>query len=244
MSGNWGKIEDTRMWAFREEILNTPQSLCAERAVLYTEAHRKHRNEQTAVLRAYCLKNILENMTIYIEDKTLLVGNQASVNRAAPVFIECAVDWLIEELDDIEKRDGDRFVVPDKEKERIRMLAPYWENNSLKDKALAAFPEKTRLYYDLGIIKSEGNITAGDGHLAVNYLKIIQLGLSDFKQRAKEALAKLDITNYEQLKKSYFYKGVLIVLDAVIQFSHRYADLAEKMAETEQNHLRIQTLLQ
>ena len=100
-----------RIRAFREEILNTPQSLCAERAVLYTEAHRIYRKEQTAILRARCLQNILEKMTIYIEDNTLLVGNQASVNRAAPVFIECAVDWLIEELDDIDKRDGDRFIV-------------------------------------------------------------------------------------------------------------------------------------
>ena len=81
-------------------------------------------------------------MTIYIEDNTLLVGNQASVNRAAPVFIECAVDWLIEELDDIDKRDGDRFIVKDIEKERVRAIAPYWENNSLKDKGLAAFPTK------------------------------------------------------------------------------------------------------
>jgi pyruvate formate-lyase/glycerol dehydratase family glycyl radical enzyme len=233
-----------RIRAFREEILNTPQSLCAERAVLYTEAHRIYRKEQTAILRARCLQNILEKMTIYIEDNTLLVGNQASVNRAAPVFIECAVDWLIEELDDIDKRDGDRFIVKDIEKERVRAIAPYWENNSLKDKGLAAFPDKARTFYDIGIIKSEGNITAGDAHLAVNYKKLIELGLIDFKRRAKEEMEKLDLTDFRQLKKLYFYKGVLIALDAVIAFSHRYADLAEKKAGGEKDQLRREELLE
>lgn len=238
------KAKGERIRAFREEVLNTPQSLCAERAVLYTQAHKLHRKEQTAILRARCLQNILENMTIYIEDNTLLVGNQASANRAAPVFIECAVDWLIEELDEIDQRDGDRFIVNEIEKQRIREVAPYWENNSLKDKGLASFPEKARLYYDLGIIKSEGNITAGDAHLAVNYRKLITLGLTDFKRRAKEELEKLDLTDFAQLKKSYFYKGVLIVLDAVITFSHRYADLAEKKAADEKDPIRKEELLE
>ena len=38
--------------------------------------------------RALMLKNILEHMDIYLEDETILAGNQSSVNRGAPVFSE------------------------------------------------------------------------------------------------------------------------------------------------------------
>ncbi len=49
-------------------------------------------------------------MTIYIEPQTLLAGNQASANRAAPIFPEYAMDWVMEELDRFEKRDGGCFL--------------------------------------------------------------------------------------------------------------------------------------
>ena len=41
--------------------------------------------------RALMLKKILENMTIYIEDKTLLAGNQATKNVNAPIFPESTI---------------------------------------------------------------------------------------------------------------------------------------------------------
>ena len=40
-------------------------------------------------------------------------------------------------------------------------------------------PESSRIFYDLGIIKAEGNITSGDAHLAVEYEKVMRLGLKD-----------------------------------------------------------------
>ncbi len=222
-----------RIRDFRAEVLATEPRICMERAELVTEAHRRHRNEQLPLRRAYCLANVLRHMSIFIENGTLLVGNQASVNRAAPIFIEYAEDWLMEELDQIEKRDGDRFIVPEEAKARIRELALYWKNNTLKDKGLAAFPPTARLFYDIGVIKSEGSITAGDAHLAVNYDRVIHAGLKDYRRRTLEQLEKLDLTDLEALKKSYFYKAVLIVLDAVVEYAKRYSALARSMAERE-----------
>lgn len=33
------------------------------------------------------LEKVLDNMSIYIEDKSLLAGNQATKNRNAPIFL-------------------------------------------------------------------------------------------------------------------------------------------------------------
>ena len=49
----------------------------AERAVLCTEAYQANKNQPPIMKRALMLKNILEKMTIYIENETMIVGNQA-----------------------------------------------------------------------------------------------------------------------------------------------------------------------
>ena len=60
-----------RMHSFREELLNTEASIDATRAVLATQAYQEHADKPLLVKRAFMLKNILENMPIFIEPQTL-----------------------------------------------------------------------------------------------------------------------------------------------------------------------------
>lgn len=231
MAGYFGTLTP-RMKHFREELLDAEPKVCAERAVLTTESYRIHGDKPVILKRAYMLQNILEHMTIYIEEDSILAGNQASSNRSAPIFPEYAMDWVIQELDEFEKRDGDVFCITEETKKTLRELAPFWEHNTTKDKGLAALPPSSRIYYDLGIIKAEGNITSGDAHIAVDYAAVLGKGLKDFERRAREAEQKLDLTDYRELKKYYFYEAIQIVIQAVKTFAGRYADLAEQKAQT------------
>ena len=225
-------IMSPRMVAYREEMLNTKPRVCAERAVLTTAAYKENLNQPLSIKRANMLAKILDNMTIYIEPESLLVGNQASSNRAAPIFPEYAMDWVIDELDKFDKRDGDVFQIDEPTKQVLREIAPFWENNTVKDRGLAAFPPQARLLYDLGIIKAEGNITSGDAHVAADYTALLQKGLADFRKRAQEKLETIDLTECTNIHKSYFYRGIIICIDAVERFAERYAKLAEEQAKT------------
>ena len=51
----------------------------AERAILTTEAYKEHANKPIHLKRAYMLEKVLNNMSIFIEDQTVIVGNQASL---------------------------------------------------------------------------------------------------------------------------------------------------------------------
>ena len=212
-----------RTASIRSRLLHTQPVVCVERAVLTTEAYRTHEKDQVVLRRAYMLKHVLDNMSIYIEGDTLLVGNQASADRAAPIFPEYAMDWVIDELDAFAKRDGDRFDIIEESKQTLREIYPYWKGRTLKDKGYAAFPEKSRLLYDLGIIKTEGNITSGDAHIAVDYARILREGLTGYRARVLQQQQQLHMSDFEDLKKSYFYRAILIVLDAVEAFALRYA---------------------
>jgi pyruvate formate-lyase/glycerol dehydratase family glycyl radical enzyme len=220
-----------RTAAMRKRILDTQPTVCTERAVWTTAAYLRHEQDQAVLKRAYMVDAVLRNMSIYIDPDALIVGNQASVDRAAPIFPEYAMDWVVAELDEFEKRDGDRFTITDENKRILREMYPYWKGRTLKDKGYASFPEESRLFYDLGIIKTEGNITSGDAHIAVNYGMVLREGLEGVRKRTKEAQAKLNLAVFEDLKKSYFLRSIIIVLDAVEAFADRFAGLAEAQSE-------------
>ena len=232
-----------RIARMREELLSTEPQVCVERAVYTTEAYKKHKDKMKILQRAYAIENTLKHMTIFIEEGGLLAGNQASVNRAAPIFPEYAIDWVVEELDLWEKRDGDAFSISEENKQVIRDIAPFWEGQTLKDKGLALMPPLARKCYDLGIIKVEGNITAGDGHLAVNYEKLLKKGLKGIRSEALAAKEKLRCSDYHDLKKLYFYDAILILVEASIAFAHRYGDLAEQLAKECEDAVRRAELL-
>ena len=221
-----------RMQAYRESVLEQKPYIDAQRAVLATEAYKASLNQPAVMKRAIMLQHILENMDIYIEDETVLVGNQSSVNRGAPVFPEYTMKFILDELDLFEKRDGDVFYITEETKEQLREIAPFWENNNLRARGEAFMPEEMQVYMDTGFFGMEGKLNAGDAHLAVDYGNMLKLGLKGYEERARKLKAELDLTNPASIDKYQFYKAVLIVLDAVKGFAARYAALAREKAQS------------
>jgi formate C-acetyltransferase len=222
-----------RQW--REELLDTTPVVCVERALITTRTYREHEAEPAMLKRAYTLRRVLGEMTIFIEPQSRLAGNQSSANRAAPIMPEYAMDWVIDELDEFDRRPGDRFTITEQAKQALRDIAPYWAGRTLADRALALMPPTSRQFYDLGIIHPEGNITAGDAHLAVNYRRLLREGLGSLRRRTEAATAALYLTDPEHLRRWYFYRAVLVVLDAVADYAERYARLAGELAAAERD---------
>jgi len=100
-----------RIAQLRERVLSTKPSVCTERALFYTQAYAENEKQPVIIKRALALEKTLKGMTIFIDDGELIVGNQSSKNRAAPIFPEYAVDWLPEEMNDLDKRQGDAFFI-------------------------------------------------------------------------------------------------------------------------------------
>lgn len=233
-----------RMKEFREEVLDEKPYIDAQRAILATLAYKENLNQPRVMVRAKMLEKVLDNMSIYIEDKSLLAGNQATKNRNAPIFPEYTMEFVMKELDQFEKRDGDVFYITEKTKEQLREIAPFWQNNNLRARGEALLPEEVRVFMETGVFGMEGKLNAGDAHLAVNYERILKDGLRGYEKRIKEYKASLDLTNPESIDKYCFYNAVLIVLEAVRNFANRYSVLAQDLAEKELNQERKIELLE
>lgn len=233
-----------RMKEFREEVLDEKPYIDAQRAILATLAYKENLNQPRVMVRAKMLEKVLDNMSIYIEDKSLLAGNQATKNRNAPIFPEYTMEFVMNELDQFEKRDGDIFYITEKTKEQLREIAPFWQNNNLRARGEALLPEEVRVFMETGVFGMEGKLNAGDAHLAVNYERILKDGLRGYEKRVKEYRATLDLTNPDNIDKYCFYNAVLIVLKAVRNFANRYSVLAKDLAEKELNQERKNELLE
>ena len=240
---HFGRLTD-RMAAFREEVLEEKPYIDADRAVLATQAYKENQNQPRVMVRALMLQKILENMSIYIEDKSLIAGNQATKNKNAPIFPEYTMKFVMNELDLFEKRDGDVFYITEETKQQLRDISPFWENNNLRARGEALLPDEVSVFMETGVFGMEGKLNAGDAHLAVNYERILAEGLKGYEERTKKLKAALDFTKPESIDKNVFYKAVLIVIDAVHTFANRYSKLAQDMALTEADAKRKEELLE
>ena len=242
-TAHFGKLTD-RMQHFRQQVLDEKPYIDAQRAVLATESYRATQNQPRYMVRAKMLEKILKKMSIYIEDDTLIVGNQATKNCNAPIFPEYTMEFVLNELDLFEKRDGDVFYITEETKQQLRDIAPFWENNNLRARGEALLPDEVSVFMETGVFGMEGKLNAGDAHLAVNYEKLLKYGLKGYEERTRLLQSQLDFTVPENIDKNVFYKSVLTVIDAVHAFALRYSALAKEMAEKENNETRKAELME
>ena len=187
----------------------------AERAIWATEAYRESLNQPRVMVRALMLQKILEHMTVYIEDKSLLAGNQATKNRNAPVFPEYTLEFVMNELDLFEKRDGDVFYITEETKEQLRRPSlPSGRHSNLRARGEALLPDEVSVFMETGLFGMEGKLNAGDAHLAVNYERLLKEGLRGYEAKARACKEALDLTDPDSIDKNVFYKAVLIVIEA------------------------------
>jgi formate C-acetyltransferase len=231
-----------RMQSFREEVLDEKPYIDAERAVLCTKAYQKNMNQPRVMMRALMLKEILSHMSIYIEDKSLLAGNQAKKNRNAPVFPEYTMEFIMDELDLFEKRDGDVFYITEETKQQLREIAPFWKNNTLRDRGEAMLPDEVQVFMETGVFGMEGKLNAGDAHLSVNYERVLKEGLKGYEERTRRLKESLDLTEPSSIDKNVFYQAVLTAIRSVQNFAMRYSLLAADMAEKESDPVRQKEL--
>ena len=190
------------------------------------------------VRRALALALHLQEKEIWIKNDELIVGNQASDLRAAPIFPEYTVTWIEQEIDDLASRPGAGFAVSEDDKRIIHEVCPFWHGLTVHDRSYGLFTDEQNRILATTLMKIEGNMNAGDGHLAVNYERVLQLGIDGFKDVVAKRRSRVDLADWEGLHQEQFLKSVAIVLDALSSYIDRYAQLASQMAEAEQRSWR------
>ena len=222
-----------RIEKLKEQVRSCTPSICSERAIIITDSYIRNEREEPVIRRAKALRDILAKMSIYILDNELIVGNQASKPLAAPVFPEYAVGWLEEELDFLPQRSGDPFSVDEETTKELKNIFKYWKGKTHQERVYVALPDFVKDAESIGAIWGKHLLNNGDGHLIVDYEKVLKDGLNVIVSEAKQKLEKLDLTNPVDLGKRAFLIAVPIVCEAAISFADRYCVLAKELAQKE-----------
>ncbi|MHA0915011.1 formate C-acetyltransferase/glycerol dehydratase family glycyl radical enzyme [Kosakonia cowanii] len=217
--------------------------ICTERALHYTQIYQQHMDKPLPVRRALALAHHLAQRTIWIKHDELIIGNQASEVRAAPIFPEYTVSWIEKEIDELADRPGAGFAVSEANKRVLHEVCPWWRGQTVQDRCYGMFTDEQKALLASGIIKAEGNMTSGDAHLAVNFPLLLAKGLDGLREQVRERRTRIDLTQLADLHGEQFLKAIDIVLEAVSLHIVRFADLARTMAADEPRESRRDELL-
>jgi formate C-acetyltransferase len=222
-----------RIAKLKSNVLAAIPTICTERARFYTEVYQAFESSPVILKRAYALEKTLKKMTIFISEGELIVGNQSSKLRAAPIFPEYVTSWIINELDEFDKRPGDAFFINAEQKNELKEICSWWTGKTLIEKGYSLMSSLNREIHDSGIIRAEGNLTSGDAHIAVNFEKILETGLGGYLQSIEVMQQNLKDTDDRFFEKQDFYNALITGITAFQTFIKRFEKLSLELSACE-----------
>lgn len=211
---------------FEDHSKSTP-SVGAERAIHYTEFHKRDaRNYTSASLRsAHCLAYHLRHRSIRIHPGELIVGSHTEHRIGAICHIERAGVAMLEDVMRFEKRPVNPLQLSAANKWKlVRSVIPYWLPRNL---SMRAFPLREKIGYaraQLGAADFVINEAGGVAHFLPNYAELVELGTDGLRQKIEERRQKGDL---RQQQRDYL-EASDVCLDALDDFVDRYREEAER----------------
>ncbi|GAB1483024.1 formate C-acetyltransferase/glycerol dehydratase family glycyl radical enzyme [Treponema sp.] len=224
-----------RLQRLKDRILLAKPSLCLERARIYTRVYQEEEALPIVRRRALALRRTLEEMSIRIDEDELIVGNHAHTLKAAPIFPEYAVNWILKEIDSIDNRPAESYFVSDAEKAELKEICTWWKGKTLQDRSMALLDPSLHAIHETGMIRAEGNMTSGDGHIAIDLAKLLSLGIAGYQELVEKSDAAVDTASWEGLKKRQLYLAMKESLAGFSHFIARFEELARSLAKDEGN---------
>ena len=232
-------------------ILNSFQGLRPqidiERAKYFTESMKQTEGQALILRWAKAMKNIAENITVYIDPQQLLVGRAGCAGRYGILYPELDGDFLDMAIRELPQRVESPFnIEPDDGRTVIEEIAPYWKGKTFHEDLAIALPEETLklTYYPDNPLLSRYivNETASfrsSLQWVHDFEKVVKHGLGAIREEARQRLAALDpFSPVNNVEKRPFLEAIIIDCDAIIIWARRHADLAARMAAEESDPQR------
>ena len=232
---------DTRPQRLKQRLLEAPFEICAERAVLWTESQQETEGRPQVVRNALALQHLLENMTIFIAEDELLVGNRTSKRRGSPLFPETKSFSIEAQLDSYETRPIQPFRVGAAEKRALKKTLPYWRGRSAWERAFQLMPRDLQTDVFKLMFTIEAQFANGIGHFIVGNPNLLSQGFAGIRAEAEKQLGSAAAANSD--RRQDFRQAVKITCLAAIAFARRFAAEARRLAGLENNPARKAELL-
>ncbi len=239
-----------RTLRLKNNLLSSRYEICIERMKFFTEAYQNHPGDPPVLKRAKAVAHTLQNMTIFIREDELLVGNETSKNLGEKINLDLNRFNGIDKkstFEDLATRNPQPFFISENDIDELMALTPYWQGKSLVgDIILPKLLSKNLIPSQGGFASAKPNIAiligTTEGHLSAGYEKLLRLGYKGIIREADRFQKGLSKDDLEFEEKSNFYEAVKIYYTAAIDFSQRFSDLALDLASRRQREERQKEL--
>lgn len=236
-----------RIGKLRQRFFDIQPEICPERARFFTRSMIESEGQPIVLRRARAFEDVLKQMSLFVGEDELIVGNQASKPRSAPIYPEYSYEWIIKEFDGdpyfFDQRPADTFSYTEKTKSEILSIIEYWKGKTIYENLRKHLPQEANLAWDMGIIDDTWVSAAGLGNIIPDFVWVLERGLEGVIAKAEAEINKLDLAQPDAIQKKWFLEACIIANRAVIRFSERLADYCEQLAEKENDGNRRQELL-
>jgi len=128
-------IDSERIFRLKQNLLSSKYELCIERMRFFTEIYKSYPNDPEIIKRAKAIAHTLRNMTIFIREDELLVGNETSKNLGEKINLDLqkydnSLDKRIT-YKKLKRRPLQPFFIEEKEIDELIEILPYWKDKSL-----------------------------------------------------------------------------------------------------------------
>ncbi|MFN2354001.1 MAG: pyruvate formate lyase family protein, partial [Desulfopila sp.] len=233
---------NARVEKLRKRSFEAQPSLSLERAHLETEYYKENAGKfSLPVMRAGFFKYLCEKKTIYIGEDELIVGERGPAPKAVPTFPELTCHSA-EDLRILGSRTMTGYTVSDAEiAEYEDRVIPYWNGRSMRERIFSHVPEHWQKAYKAGLF-TEFMEQRAPGHTVMDG-SIYQCGMKESQQRIRQQIDGLEYLNDPEASDKFEQLTAMdIACEAVVIFAQRHADLAEQMAQQEENDQRREEL--
>lgn len=239
-----------RTLRLKENLLSSPYEICIERIKYFTEAYRDNPQDPPIIKRAKAVAHTLQNMTIFIRDDELLVGNETSKNLGEKINLDLHRFNNLDQqstFEELSTRNPQPFIIEENDLSSLMDIIPYWKGKSLLDDIVHEELRHRNLISDQGMFASSApniaiQIGTTEGHLSAGYEKLLKQGYKGIIKEADVYQKSLSKDDNEFDERYYFYEAVKIYYRAAIHFAQRYSDLASDLAITAQGGRREEEL--
>lgn len=229
---NWDSAEQ-RIRDHKAFLMDAPQQMDPQRLQFILDVYDECQGEPSVIIRAKLLERVLTKKDIFL-DGNPVVGTMTGIRAGVYPYPEWQVNWIKDEMDMVKMSSLGEVSVPQETQELLKQVYKSWKGKTTYDRANKIYKEiygeNAELLVKSGWIYPVNDNSTGSG--ACNYNKVITQGVSGILAEIEERLEALP-KKATNVGKMEFYRACQIVLKAVVAYANRYADLAEKTAETE-----------
>ena len=231
-----------RIQRLSKKVRDTQPTIDLDRARLFTEYYKQPSMDNYILRRAKAFRYFLRNKEIFIDDDSWLAGHQGGQWESVVLHPE-VTSWLYDDFDTLDKRPSDHFQFKsESEKKELKEIVTTWRGETIGDFMNRILDDDMRPMLKIGLM-THGISGQSTMNHSPDYDNLIKRGYRWYINQCKKKLEELKVNDVADFEKRITWESMIIVMEAVIEFSHRYADLAEKKATECGTEKRKQELL-